>query len=135
MRALLVDVLGIEGRVVEQNLDAVRPSFFQPASRPVIKQVAQAAGTGLVVSGLFIGQQQAGIFGATLGRGQAPLGIEQDRAGMRSENFGDQRLEFFHQCVADFATFFLSQRLLQRPPLVHSSRADYALGGGDSFEA
>jgi len=99
----------------------------------MIKQVAQAAGTSLVVSGLFVGQEQAGILGATLGRGQSPLGIEQDRARMRRENFGDQRLEFFHQCVADFPTLFLSQSLLQRPPLVHRRCLDDAVGGGDSF--
>ena len=88
---LVVDVLGIEGRVVEQNLDAVRAGFFQAARRPVVEQIAQAAGTGLVVSGLLIGEQQAGVLGAALGGGQSPLGIEQDGAGMRGENFGDQR--------------------------------------------
>ena len=39
----VIDVLGIEGRVVEQNLDAVRPSFFQSTGGPMIEQVTEAA--------------------------------------------------------------------------------------------
>ena len=82
---------GIERRVVEQNLHAVGAGFFQAARGPVIEQVAEAARAGLVVAGLFIGEQQAGILGAALGGGQSPLGIEQDGAGMRGQDFGDQR--------------------------------------------
>ena len=83
--------LGSNGRVVEQNLDAIGAGFFQAAGGPVVEQIGQAAGAGLVVAGLFIGEQQAGILGAALGGGQSPLGIEQDGAGVRGENFGDQR--------------------------------------------
>ena len=43
---------------------------------------------------------------------------------MRGQDLGDQRLEFFHHGVADFAAFFLGERLLQRAALVHG-------GGGD----
>jgi hypothetical protein len=68
----VIDVFGIEGRVIKQNFDAVRSDFFQAVGRPMIKQVAETAGASLVVSGLFIGQQQAGVLGAALGRGQAP---------------------------------------------------------------
>src|SRR5208282_1575127 len=132
---LVVDVLGIEGRVVEQNFDAVRAGFFQAAGGPVIEQVAEAAGAGLVVSGLFVGEQQAGVFGAALGGGQAPLGIEQDRTGMWGENFGDQRLEFFHQGIVDFAAFFLGQRFLQGTALVHGGRRDDAAFVGYSLKA
>ena len=81
----VIDVLGIERRVVEQDLDAVGAGFLQAADRPVIEQVGQAAGAGLVVAGLLIGEQQAGVLGAALGGGQSPLGVEQDGAGMRRE--------------------------------------------------
>ena len=84
---IFVDVLGIVGRVVEQNLDAIGARFFQAAGRPEVEQIGQAAGAGLVVSGLFVGEQQAGILGAALGGGQSPLGIEQDGGGVRGENF------------------------------------------------
>ena len=83
--------LGSSGRVVEQDLHAVGAGFFQAARGPYVEQVGQAAGAGLVVSSLFIGEQQAGVLGAALGGGQSPLGVEQDGAGVRGENFGDQR--------------------------------------------
>ena len=54
---------------------------------------------------------------------------------MRSENFGDQRLEFFHQGSADLAAFFLGQRFLQGTALVHGGRRDDATLGGDSLKA
>src|SRR3984885_11966597 len=41
---LVVYFLGIEGRVVEQNLDTVRSGLLQTPRRPVIKQVAQTPG-------------------------------------------------------------------------------------------
>ncbi len=126
--------LGSNGSVVEQNLEAVGAGFFQAADRPVVEQIAEAAGAGLVVSGLFIGQQQAGILGAALGGGQSPLGIEQDGAGVRGENLGDQRLEFFHHGVADFAAFFLGQRFLQRAALIHGGGGDDAAFVGDFLQ-
>src|SRR6202035_3793573 len=64
---LFVDVLGIEGGVVKQNFQTVGARFFQPAHRPQVKQIPQAAGTGLVVAGLFVGQQQSGILGSAFG--------------------------------------------------------------------
>src|SRR5262249_50082611 len=91
---------------------------------PQVEQVRQAARAGLVVSGLFIREQQAGILGAALGGGQSPLGIEQDGAGVRRQHFGDQRLELFHHGVGDVAAFFLGERFLQRAALVDG-------GGGD----
>ncbi len=83
----LIDVLGIVGGVVQQDLDAVGAGFFQAARGPYVEQVGQAARTGLVVSGLFISQQQAGVLGAALGGGESPLGIEQNGGGVRGENF------------------------------------------------
>ena len=131
---LVIDVLGIKRGVVEENLDAVGPRFLQSARRPVIEQVRQPAGAGLVVPGFFVGQQQSGVFCPALGSRQTPLGIEQDGGGMRSENFSDQRFEFLHHGVGDFATLFLGQGFLQGAALVHGSGSDYAAFVGDSLE-
>ena len=131
----VVDVLGVVGSVVKQNLDAIGASFFQAAGRPVIEQIGQAAGAGLVVSGLFVGEQQAGILGAPLRSGQSPLGVEQDGSGVRGENFADQRFEFFHHGVGDFGAFFFGQGFLQRAALVHGSGRDDTAFVGDFFEA
>ena len=87
---LVVDVFRIIRRVVEQNLDAVRARFFQAPRRPVIEQIAQAPGSGLVVAGLFVSQQQAGVLGAPLRSRQSPLGIEQDGAGMWRQHLAHQ---------------------------------------------
>ena len=54
---LVIHVLRIKRRVVEQNFDAVGAIFLQPLYRAMRKQIRQAAGAGLVVSGLFIGKQ------------------------------------------------------------------------------
>ena len=88
---LVIDVLGIEGRVVKQDLQAVRARFLQAAHRPQIQQVAQAPRAGLVISCLLVSQQQPRILGAPLGRRQPPLRIEQDGAGVRREHLRDQR--------------------------------------------
>ncbi len=87
----IVDVLRIVRRVVEQDLHAIGARFFQAASGPYVEQIGQAAGTGLVVSGLFIGEQQAGVLGAALRGGQSPLGIEQNRVacGVRTSVTSD----------------------------------------------
>ena len=132
---LVVHVLGIERRVVEQNLDAVGARFLQASHGPVIEQVGQTTGTGLVVSGLLIRQQQAGVLGAALRRRQPPLRIEQDGAGVWGQDFGDQRLEFFHHGVGNLRAFFLSQRFLQRAALVHGGGSDNTTLVGYSFEA
>ena len=63
---LVVDVFGIVRSVIEQYLHAVRSGFLQTAYRPMVQQVAEAAGAGLVIAGLLVGQQQAGILGAPL---------------------------------------------------------------------
>src|SRR5450755_1542707 len=109
---LVVYILGIEWRVVKQNLDAIGAGVFEALRGPMVEQIAQTAGASLVVSRLLIGEQQAGILGAALGGGETPLGIEQNGGGVWGQNFADQRFEFFHHGVADFAAFFLCQRLL-----------------------
>ena len=132
---LVVDILGIVGSVVEQNLYAVGAGFFQAASRPVVEQIAQAPGPGFIVARLFIGEQQAGIFRAALGGGKSPLGIEQDGGGVRGEHLADQRFEFFHHGIGYFAALFLGQRFLQGAALIHGGGGDDAACVGNVFEA
>ena len=111
------------------------PASFRRRADQCVEQIGQAARAGLVVSGLFIGKQQAGILGAALGGRQSPLRIEQDGAGVRRQNFGDQRLEFFHHGVVDFAAFFFGKRFLQRAALVHGCGGDDAAIVGDFLES
>ena len=99
----------------------------------MVQQVRQTSRSCFVVSSFLISQQQPSILCPALGGGQSPFRIEQYSAGMRRENFCDQRLEFFHHGVANFATFFFGQRFLQRPALIHSSSRDHASRIGDFF--
>src|SRR4029077_7962862 len=131
---LVIDVFGIKGRVIKQNLDAVGASLFQAAGGPVVKQLSQTARASCTVAGFFGGQQQAGILCAALRGRQSPLGIEQNGAGMRRQNFGNENFEFFHHGVGDFATFFLGQGFLQGAALVHGSGSDHAAFVGDFLE-
>src|SRR6185503_10373397 len=64
---LVVDLLGIKGSVVEQNLYAIGACFFNALRRPVAEEIGQATRAGLVVSGFLVGKQQAGVLGAALG--------------------------------------------------------------------
>ena len=65
---LIVDLALLERSVVEQNLDAVRPGFFQPAHRPVVEKIGHASRRVRVVAGLFVGQQQALVMALLAGR-------------------------------------------------------------------
>ena len=56
----VVDVGLLEGRVVEEDLNAVRAGFFQAVNRPVVQKVGQAARRGRVVACLLVGEQEAG---------------------------------------------------------------------------
>src|SRR5947209_3132315 len=116
---LIVDRLGIVGRVVEQNLYAVRASFLQSERRPVVEQIRQTARPSLVIPGFLVRQQQASIFRATLGGWKTPFGIEQNRGGVRRQNFAHQYLELFHHGVVDVRALLFGQRFLQRAALVH----------------
>ena len=78
----------------------------------MVEQIAQASWTGLVVSSFFISQQQAGVLGAAFGGGQSPLGIEQNGAGVRRQDFGDECLKLFHHGVTNVSAFFFAQRFL-----------------------
>src|SRR2546427_33579 len=65
---LVVDFLAVEWSVVEQDLDAISASFLQTADRPVVEQIRQASRTSLVIPGFLIGEQQASVLGAQIGR-------------------------------------------------------------------
>src|SRR5204863_5553018 len=104
---LVIYILGIIWRVIQQNFYAIRAGFLQSLCRPVVEKIAKATRPSLVIAGLFIGEQQPGISCATFRRRQPPLRIEQNRACMRRQNFSDEGLEFFHHCGVDFAAFFL----------------------------
>ena len=54
---------------------------------------------------------------------------------MRRQNFGHQRLKFFHHGVVNFAAFFFGQGLLQRSALVHRCRGNYAAIIGHLFQS
>src|ERR1700730_9393267 len=130
----IVHILRVVRRVVEKDLHAVGTRFLQSARGPVIEQVAESSGTGLVISGFFIRQQQSRVLGAAFRGRQSPLRIKQNRAGMRRQNFGDQRLEFFHHGVADFAALFLAEGFLQRAALIHRRGGDYTFFVGNFSE-
>ena len=97
----VVDLRVVEGGVVDQNLHGVRAPVHDALHGNVRQQVGQAAGLGVVVAALLVGQQQAGVGGARFGGGQAELRIEQDGAGMRRQNLADRDFEFAHHLVGD----------------------------------
>ena len=102
------------------------PTSFRRRTDHVVEEVGEAAGAGLVVAGLLVRQEEAGVLRAALARGQSPLGVEQNRAGVRRQHFRDDRLELFHLAVADGAAAFLGERLLQGSPLIHGSGGNHA---------
>ena len=106
---LVIHILRIEWRVVEQDLHTIRASFLQTLRRPVVKQIPQTPWSGLVVSSLFIGKQQSSVPGAPFRCRQSPFRIEQNRTGMWRKDFGHQRLEFFHHGIGDLAALFFRQ--------------------------
>jgi hypothetical protein len=119
---VVVDLGVVEGRVVEQDLDAVGTGFFQAAHRPNVEQIGQTSRQLRVIASLFVGQQKARAFGSALGRPQAPLGIKQDRAGVLGQYFGHIRLEFGQTLVVGAG----SQGLLERTTLVHGGGGNHA---------
>ncbi len=88
----VVDGGVLEGRVVEQDLDAVGAGFLEAADAPDVEEVGQAAGGVGVVAGLLVGEQEA-LAVAVLGGGEAVLGVEQDGGGVLGEDVGDEGLE------------------------------------------
>jgi hypothetical protein len=46
----VVDFVGIERRVIEKNLDAVRAGADEAANGPDVEKVGQASGTSVVVA-------------------------------------------------------------------------------------
>ena len=108
----------IERRVVEQNLDAVGARSDQTADGPDVEQIGQAAGASVVVAAVFIGEQQAGILRARLRGGKAVLGIEQNGAGVRSQDLRNGGLELLEHLRGDCflsMPFSLAMALLSEP--------------------
>ena len=84
--------LRIERRVVQQDLDAVGAGFLQPADGPVVEQIRQPAGPGLVVAGLLVGQQQARRSSRALAdAGRPHSGSSRIALACRRQHFGDER--------------------------------------------
>ncbi len=123
---LVVDVLRIVGRVVEQDFDAVGADFLQATNGPLVEEVREPPGPCLVVAGLLVREQKAGVLRPAFARGKPPLRVEQDRARVRRQHFRDDRLEVFHLAVADGAAAFLGERLLKRSPLIHGGGGNHA---------
>ena len=70
----VVDGGFFEGAVVEEDLDAVGSGFLEAAYAPDVEQVGQTAGGRGVITGLFVGEEEA-LAVAVLGGGQAKLGV------------------------------------------------------------
>src|SRR5215472_11470614 len=96
---VVVDLFLVVWSVVEQDLHTIRAGFFQALGRPEIEQVGKTTRQSFVVSRLFVGRQQSGTLGATLGSRQPPLGIKQDRTRVLGQNLGDIDLEFFEASI------------------------------------
>ncbi len=91
------------------------------------QQVRQAAGLGVVVAALFVGQQQAGVGRRALAAGSPILGIEQDGAGVRRQNFRHRDFELAHHLLGHLVgrnALGAGEGLLQAAALIHG-------GGGD----
>jgi hypothetical protein len=56
--------------------------------------------------------------------GRAELGIEQYRARVARQHFGDEDLELFERLAVDVPALLLGQRLLERTPLIHRRGRD-----------
>ena len=55
----------------------------------MIEQAREPSLHRFVVASHFVGEQEAGVFGAFARRGQTEFGIEQDRAGVRRQDAAD----------------------------------------------
>ena len=102
------------------------PASFRRRTDQTSSRSGSRPGVVRVVAGLLVRQQQAGVLRAALARREAPLGIEQDRAGVRRQHLGDEDLELLHLAVADLAALLLGERLLQRSALIHRRGGDDA---------
>ena len=134
----LVDCGRIERAVVKEDLDAVRSSGLEAHHRVIVQQVGQPAGLSIVISALLVGEQQAGVLGALLGRGQPVLRVQQDRAGMRGEDAHHGFFELCHHLAGHcllINAFLLGDCALERAALVHRRRGDYAARVRDCLQA
>ncbi len=133
---LLVVVDGgfFEGRVVEEDLDAVSSGFLQATDAPEVEEVGQAAGGGGVVAGLLVGEEKT-LAVAVLGGGETVLRIEEDAGGVLGEDRGDEGLELFKIVGVGGGAALLGEGLLEGAALVHGGGGDDAAMVGDGFES
>ncbi len=126
---LVVDLVLLKRRVVDENLHGVRAGFLEAAYGHQRQQVGLATRAGVVIAALFVAEQQAGTFGARFSSRESPLRIEQDGARVRGQNLGDGEFELLHHLVGDVALLDAlagGNRLLQGAALVHRGRRDDA---------
>src|SRR5581483_1233426 len=93
-------------------------------------QVGQPPWFSVVVTALFVGEQQSRILCACFGGGNAILRVQQDRARVRSQNFGDRRLELGHHVRRDLIlrnAFGRRNHFLQAAALVHGGGRNHAV--------
>ena len=121
---LLVDLVDLERRVIQEYLHAVGAGLLESSRRPVGQQVWEPPGPRVVVSALLVRQQQTGIGTPPFGRLDSPLRIEQDRGRVGRERLRDRRLELLHHRIGHIFSACLRQRLLERATLVHGRRPD-----------
>jgi len=102
------------------------------------QQVGQAAGPGVIVAAQLVRQQQAGVLAARLGGFQAEFRVEQDGAGVRSEDLAHRHFELAHHLMRDLFDIHAAprgQRLLEASSLIHGGGRDDASLVGYRFHA
>ncbi len=126
----VVDLRVVEGRVIDEDFHGVRAHvFFDALDGDVRQEVGQAAGLGVIVTAVFVGEQEARVFRARFRGGQTPLGVEKNGACMRSQDARDGGLELLHHFVCDVLlrdTFCGGERLGQTSTLIHCGGRDDA---------
>ena len=126
----------VERGIVNQNLHRVRAPILDAPGGDVGQQIGQAAGLGIVVTAVLIGQEQTGVLAAFLRGGKAPLRIQQNRARVRRQHLGDGDLEVLKHLIGDGLLIDAlggCERLLKAAALIHGGGRDYALFVGEGF--
>src|SRR5437016_13333642 len=98
----------------------------------MIEEVGNAPGPVVVVSSLFVREQQARFLAAALRGRQSVFRIEQDSAGVLCKHFSNDALEVIEHTLRDIGhALFFGTSLLQRSALVHGGGSNYAARIGD----
>ena len=126
----------VERRVVDENLHRVGAPVHNSPGRDLRQQVRQAAGPRVVVAAFFVSEEQAAIRAARLPGVEAEFGVQQDRAGVGREDFGDGGLELRHHLGRDVVLVDAlggRDRLLQTAPLIHRRGGDDSARVSEGF--